>query len=93
MDIRILAAIAAGVAFVIAAVLYKIFIPVLRKVKLGQKILEIGPSWHKCKEGTPTLGGLFFTLAALAAIAAAYASVRMAGSALHHLRLFSVLLF
>lgn len=73
MDIRILAAIAAGVAFVIAAVLYKIFIPVLRKVKLGQKILEIGPSWHKCKEGTPTLGGLFFTLAALAAIAAAYA--------------------
>ena len=52
MDIRILAAIAAGVAFVIAAVLYKIFIPVLRKVKLGQKILEIGPSWHKCKEGT-----------------------------------------
>lgn len=73
MDIRLLAAITAGIAFVLAAVLYKIFIPVLRKVKLGQKILEIGPSWHKCKEGTPTLGGLFFTVAALAAIVIAYA--------------------
>lgn len=54
-------------SFVISAVLLKIFIPVLRKVKLGQKILEIGPSWHKCKEGTPVLGGLFFILAALSA--------------------------
>ena len=50
------------VSFVISAVLLKIFIPVLRKVKLGQKILEIGPSWHKCKEGTPVLGGLFFII-------------------------------
>ncbi len=73
MDIRLLAAITAGIAFVLAAALYKIFIPVLRKVKLGQKILEIGPSWHKCKEGTPTLGGLFFTAAALAAIVIACA--------------------
>ena len=48
------------IAFVISVVLLKIFIPILRKVKLGQKILEIGPSWHKCKEGTPVLGGLFF---------------------------------
>ncbi|MBP5230869.1 MAG: phospho-N-acetylmuramoyl-pentapeptide-transferase [Clostridia bacterium] len=46
--------------FAVAFVLLKIFIPVLRKAKLGQKILEIGPSWHKCKEGTPVLGGLFF---------------------------------
>lgn len=48
------------IAFVISVILLKIFIPILRKVKLGQKILEIGPSWHKCKEGTPVLGGLFF---------------------------------
>lgn len=52
-------------SFAGSAVLLKIFIPVLRKVKLGQKILEIGPSWHKCKEGTPVLGGLFFILSTL----------------------------
>lgn len=50
------------VAFGVSAILLKIFIPILRKAKLGQKILEIGPSWHKCKEGTPTMGGLFFMI-------------------------------
>lgn len=56
-------------SFAVSAVLLKVFIPVLRKVKLGQKILEIGPSWHKCKEGTPVLGGLFFILSTLLAFA------------------------
>ena len=56
-------------SFAVSAVLLKVFIPVLRKVKLGQKILEIGPSWHKCKEGTPVLGGLFFILSTLVAFA------------------------
>lgn len=53
------------VSFFISVILYKLFIPVLRKVKLGQKILEIGPAWHKVKEGTPVLGGLFFIIAML----------------------------
>lgn len=55
------------IGFVITVVLCKIFIPILRKVKLGQKILEIGPSWHKCKEGTPTMGGVFFIVGILVA--------------------------
>ena len=54
-------------SFAFSAILLKVFIPVLRKVKLGQKILEIGPSWHKCKEGTPVLGGLFFLFSTLIA--------------------------
>ncbi len=54
-------------AFITGVILYKIFIPLLRKVKLGQKILEIGPSWHKSKEGTPNLGGLIFIVAMLVA--------------------------
>ncbi len=62
-NIQIAALIASVVALVLGVILYKIFIPLLRKVKLGQKILEIGPSWHKCKEGTPNLGGLFFIVA------------------------------
>ena len=40
--------------------LEKKFIPFLMRVKMGQTILEIGPRWHKSKEGTPTMGGLFF---------------------------------
>lgn len=64
----ITALIAFAVAFAVSFILYKIFIPILRKVKLGQKILEIGPNWHKCKEGTPTMGGLFFIAGMLVAV-------------------------
>ncbi len=32
-------------------------VPWLRKLKFGQAILDIGPSWHKKKQGTPTMGG------------------------------------
>ena len=39
-------------------------IPALHKLKFGQTILDIGPSWHKNKQGTPTMGGLFFICAA-----------------------------
>jgi phospho-N-acetylmuramoyl-pentapeptide-transferase len=44
----------------------------LRKVKLGQKILEIGPSWHKSKEGTPNLGGLIYITAMIIGIATGF---------------------
>ncbi|MBQ1229417.1 MAG: phospho-N-acetylmuramoyl-pentapeptide-transferase [Clostridia bacterium] len=43
----------------------RILIPILRSKKAGQRILEIGPRWHKSKEGTPTMGGLGFILASL----------------------------
>lgn len=35
-------------------------IPLLQRKKLGQTILSIGPTWHKSKEGTPTMGGVVF---------------------------------
>lgn len=56
----------------LTAVLNKILIPALRRVKLGQKILEVGPNWHKYKEGTPTMGGITFILptAAITVVAA-----------------------
>lgn len=38
-------------------------LPVLREKHIGQTILEIGPSWHKGKEGTPTMGGVTFFFA------------------------------
>ena len=43
--------------------LEKKFIPFLMRIKMGQTILEIGPRWHKNKQGTPTMGGLFFIAA------------------------------
>ena len=52
--------IAMFICFVGAAVLGRIFIPVLKSYKIGQKIRELGPRWHKSKEGTPMMGGLFF---------------------------------
>ena len=45
-----------------AAISHKL-IPVLKSKKMGQKILEIGPRWHKSKEGTPTMGGIAFIAA------------------------------
>lgn len=37
-------------------------LPILKERRMGQTILEIGPSWHKSKEGTPTMGGVAFFL-------------------------------
>lgn len=48
-------------------------IPVLKKLKYGQTILDIGPKWHKeKKQGTPTIGGLMFIIGITAAVIAGY---------------------
>lgn len=52
----------AVVAFVLSAVIGKFLIPILHKLKYGQTILDIGPSWHKKKQGTPTMGGIMFII-------------------------------
>ena len=51
--------------FIVTALAARLLIPKLRSMKLGQKILDVGPRWHKSKEGTPTMGGLSFIAAAL----------------------------
>lgn len=58
-----------GVFFVTWLILRKL-IPVLKSRKIGQKIYDIGPRWHKGKEGTPIMGGLGFIIATLIGIAA-----------------------
>ncbi len=60
----------AVVAFIISAISGKYLIPFLHKLKYGQTILDIGPSWHKKKQGTPTMGGLMFILGILVATVA-----------------------
>ena len=52
-------------SFTITYILTKKLIPYLHKIKFGQTILEIGPSWHKKKQGTPTMGGVAFIIGIL----------------------------
>jgi phospho-N-acetylmuramoyl-pentapeptide-transferase len=40
-------------------------LPILRALKAGQSIREVGPTWHNSKAGTPMMGGLMFILAAV----------------------------
>ena len=54
--------ITAIVAFAITALLGKPIIKYLHKLNFGQTILDIGPSWHKKKQGTPTMGGIMFII-------------------------------
>ena len=42
-----------------------LLMPVLRAMKIGQPIREIGPTWHNYKGGTPIMGGLMFITGAL----------------------------
>ena len=37
-----------------------LLLPMLRALKAGQSIREIGPTWHNYKAGTPMMGGLMF---------------------------------
>ena len=48
------------ISFGVTAALGFVISPWLRKLKFGQTILDIGPSWHKSKQGTPNMGGLMF---------------------------------
>lgn len=57
-------------ALAVTALSGLVLIPWLRKLKFGQTILEIGPSWHKAKQGTPTIGGLMFIFGITAAVLA-----------------------
>ena len=61
------------VAFAIALVLYPFFIRYLRRLRSGQVIQEELPESHQRKAGTPTGGGILFTL--LAALAGVLATV------------------
>lgn len=64
--------IAALVAFAVTAASGYIIIPYLRKLKFGQTILDIGPNWHKDKQGTPTMGGIMMVIGVLIAISVAF---------------------
>ena len=59
------------IGFIISVVLGLILIPWLRKLKVGQKT-SIFVKAHEKKSGTPTMGGLIFTLSTIFTIFALY---------------------
>ena len=69
MNTILACAIAAVIAFGISFGLGYVVIPFLHKLKFGQTILDIGPKWHKNKQGTPTMGGILFILGTVIAFA------------------------
>ncbi len=64
--------IAAAVAFAVTAGSGYFVIPYLKKLKFGQTILDIGPKWHKGKQGTPTMGGVMIIAGMLLSLLAAF---------------------
>ncbi len=69
---RYISTIAAVISFAVTALLGYIVIPFLHNLKFGQTILDIGPKWHKNKQGTPTMGGIMMILGVLVSIAIAF---------------------
>ena len=67
--------------FLLTVILEKLIIPILQSHKVGQRILEIGPRWHKNKAGTPTMGGICFIMAILIVMAVMSVIVAVNGEA------------
>ncbi len=79
MNTHLAMGIAAVLSFLVAFGLGYIVIPWLHKLKFGQTILEIGPRWHKNKEGTPTMGGILFIIGTLLSFVIVFLLSRMMG--------------
>ena len=69
-------------SLLLGLVVGKILLPILRALKAGQSIREIGPKWHASKAGTPTMGGILFITATLVCLIAAW-PVMVAGDYTH----------
>ena len=65
---RVLLTVLAG--GVLSGLLGLLILPVLRALKAGQSIREVGPTWHNYRAGTPMMGGLFFIIAAIICLVA-----------------------
>ena len=57
------------ITFAITAILGKLIIPILKKLKVGQTERTDGPRTHLKKQGTPTMGGIIMMLSIIIPIA------------------------
>lgn len=72
LNVTVLSA-SALAAFLVAALAGRKVIPMLHRLKFGQTIRDIGPVWHKKKQGVPTMGGVLFIGASVLSFACAVA--------------------
>ena len=70
---------ASVISFSVTVSLGFVMIPYLHKLKFGQIILDIGPGWHKKKQGTPTMGGIMFVIAIIGAVIVTLLTDKIAG--------------
>lgn len=56
------------IAFVLTCLMAPSFIPMLHRMKFGQEVRDDGPKAHLKKQGTPTMGGIMFLIAIVAAV-------------------------
>lgn len=68
MNIYLALGATAVLSFIISFLLGFVLIPWLRKLKFGQTILDIGPAWHKSKQGTPVMGGIMFIISTIISV-------------------------
>lgn len=67
--------------FLLTVILARFIIPILKSHKAGVRILEIGPRWHKSKEGTPIMGGICFILAILICVTVLFVAAALRSEA------------
>lgn len=79
--------------FILTVIAASILIPKLKSMKMGQQILDIGPRWHKSKEGTPTMGGISFIIASVIAFVALAVAMRASGNDIGLEKLIIVMIF
>ncbi len=68
MNIYVALGAVAVLSFLISFLSGFVLIPWLRKLKFGQTILDIGPAWHKSKQGTPIMGGIMFIVSTIVSV-------------------------
>lgn len=59
---------AAALSFALTALLGIRLVPFLHKINFSQTIRESGPTWHKKKNGTPTMGGFLFIIGIIVSV-------------------------
>lgn len=79
MSMTVAIIITAVISFGVTAGLGFVIIPWLKRLKFGQTILDIGPSWHKSKQGTPNMGGLMFIIGIVSAFAVGALTFTLSG--------------
>lgn len=55
-------------SFAITVIFLPLFIGFMRMKHEGQQIRDEGPKWHEKKSGTPTMGGVVFTIASIISV-------------------------